>query len=98
MPSDPKQVQALFLRLVELPRSDRQRLLDQECGSNPELRQRVDRLLAAHDESDSYLDKPSGEINVTIDSQALSAQSAARGEQPSKPDGAFDARSPSNAT
>ena len=58
MPSDPQQVQALFLRLVELPPAEQPAALDRECGPNVEMRQRVAALLKAHGEPDSYLDGP----------------------------------------
>ena len=55
MPADPSRVQAVFLAAVELPDpAARAALLDRECGSDAALRERVERLLAAHRE-DSFL-------------------------------------------
>lgn len=60
MPADPNRVQAVFLAAVELPDADAQvALLDRECGSDAALRDRVERLLAAHRE-DSFLGTPAG--------------------------------------
>jgi serine/threonine protein kinase len=56
MAVDPKQIQAVFLLAVEqaAPQA-RHAILDRECGSNAELRQRVEALLAAHEASDTFL-------------------------------------------
>jgi WD40 repeat protein/serine/threonine protein kinase len=56
MPADPKLVQDAFLRLVALSPAERAAALDRECGIDAELRRRVEALLKAHDEADSYLD------------------------------------------
>ena len=66
MPSDPHHVQELFLRLVELPVSARAAALDRECGTNTALRQRLEALLQAHDESDSLLDRQSRHFDATV--------------------------------
>src|SRR5262245_48927141 len=57
MPADPKLVQDVFLRLVALPLADRPAALERECGPAAELRRRIEALLRAHDEADSYLDR-----------------------------------------
>jgi len=49
MPVDPKRLQAIFLAALEA--TDRAALLDRECGGDAELRQCVEKLLAAHDDS-----------------------------------------------
>jgi serine/threonine protein kinase len=67
MPSDPKIVQAVFLAAVDQPLPDRAALLDRECGTDAELRQRVEALLSAHDKADSFLESPAGGMGVTID-------------------------------
>src|SRR5262245_43334064 len=56
MASDPQRVQQVFLAAVELAdAAARSALLERECGDG-ELRDRVEALLAAHDESGSFLD------------------------------------------
>src|SRR5271155_5541776 len=59
MPVDPKRVQAVFLAAVEYQNpADRAAVLDRECATNVELRQRVESLLQAHDQPGSFLDQP----------------------------------------
>jgi serine/threonine-protein kinase len=69
MASDPNRVQEVFLAVVERPASDRAAFLDQECGSDAELRERVETLLAAHEASGSFLNKPQVAIDQTVDSK-----------------------------
>jgi WD40 repeat protein/serine/threonine protein kinase/tetratricopeptide (TPR) repeat protein len=57
--ADPERVQAVFLSAVELiSTAERADLLDRECGSDMDLRRRVEALLLAHDAPDSVLDRP----------------------------------------
>ena len=59
MPIDPKRVQAIFLAAVEhQDPADRAAILDRECATDVELRQRVEALLRSHDEPDRFLDQP----------------------------------------
>jgi eukaryotic-like serine/threonine-protein kinase len=59
MPVDPKRVQAVFLAAVEHQSdTDRAAILDRECATDVELRQRVLALLQSHDEPDAFLDAP----------------------------------------
>ena len=44
MAADPKRVESLFSRALELSPDDRAALLAAECGSDAELRERVERL------------------------------------------------------
>src|SRR5690242_5465955 len=46
-PTLTKRVEAIFLELVELPDAQRGPMLEERCGADPELRQRVQRLLDA---------------------------------------------------
>ncbi len=50
MPVDPQQVRELFLASVEQPPDDRERYLTDLCGSDQELRDAVERLLAANEQ------------------------------------------------
>ena len=77
MPSDPKRVQAIFLAALEYANTERPALLDRECGPDSELRQRVEALLKAYDEPDSFLEKPAvaDDANVfspTVDMPTIS--------------------------
>ena len=59
MPLDPNRVQAVFLSAVECDDpAARAALLDRECATDAELRQRVEALLEAYDRPDSLLDQP----------------------------------------
>ena len=59
MPVDPKRVETLFNRAIGLPAADRPAFLAAACGDDADLRGRVDRLLAAHDEFGSPPPGPS---------------------------------------
>ena len=56
----------IFLRALEIedsqPRSD---FLASACANDDTLRRRVDALLAAHDDPDSYLERPAARFDVT---------------------------------
>jgi hypothetical protein len=81
MPLDPQRVQSLFLAAAEAGTpAARAVLLEQQCGTDAELRQRVEALLRAHDESDSLLDKP--DSASTTPSLTRSASGPARRSAP----------------
>src|SRR5262245_14895160 len=56
MKPDPTRIRELFLAAAEKHVAERDKLLDATCNS-PELRAAVDRLLAAHDEPASVLER-----------------------------------------
>ncbi len=59
MPLDPQRVQAVFLSAVACrDPAERATVLDRECSTDLELRQRVEALLLAHDQPESLLDQP----------------------------------------
>ncbi len=59
MPVDPRRVKELFNAVLEIPeQADRAGFLDRECGSDRELRQRLEALLAAHERPASELERP----------------------------------------
>ncbi len=59
MPLNPKRVQAAFWEAVQYSDpADRAVILERECPADAELRQRVARLLAAHDAYDSFVNEP----------------------------------------
>jgi serine/threonine protein kinase/tetratricopeptide (TPR) repeat protein len=53
MPAEPMQVKALFLAAAALQPAQRAAFLEQACGTDAELRQRIEQLLSAHDEPGS---------------------------------------------
>ena len=59
MPADPRRVKDLFAAALDRPDpADRAALLDRECAGDPDLRRRLDVLLAAHDQPESALERP----------------------------------------
>src|SRR5262249_27928113 len=72
MPLDAQRVQSLFLAAVEAGTpAARAVLLEQQCGTDAELRQRVEALLRAHDESDSFLDQPDSDLLTTTEESPI---------------------------
>jgi serine/threonine protein kinase len=66
MPGPHEREQALFLLALGKSPNERAAWLDRECGSDLDLRARLDLLLAAHDQPDSKLDSPIEAIRATI--------------------------------
>jgi len=61
MPLDPRRVHAVFLEAADYHDPvDRAAILDRECLADLELRQRVEALLRAHDEFNSFVNQPVG--------------------------------------
>ena len=61
----------IFFKAIEIESTDdRRAFIDSACGDDPSLRKRVEALLAAHDDPDSYLAKPAAKFDVT---QSLAA-------------------------
>ena len=59
MPVNPKRVQTIFLAAVQYQNpADRAIILDRECATDVELRDRVEALLRASDQPDRFLDQP----------------------------------------
>ena len=59
MPLDPRRVQAISLKAADRhDLVDRAAILDRECQVDLELRRRVEALLRAHDEFNSFLNDP----------------------------------------
>ena len=71
MSLDPKRVQSLFLAAAEQTPTDRSAHLSRECGDNAELRHRVEALLQAHDQPQSYLEIPAINPGRTVEPQPL---------------------------
>src|SRR5262245_10894097 len=69
----------LFLAVLDVAPQDRAAWLERECAGNDALRDQLSRMLAAHDEPQSLLDRPGalaapirGGAGPTLDSQPLS--------------------------
>jgi eukaryotic-like serine/threonine-protein kinase len=76
MSLDPKRVQAVFLSVVEChDPAARAAVLDRECSTDSELRERVEVLLRAHDRSVAFLNQPLvnpvDQVNVTSGESSL---------------------------
>ncbi len=62
MTLDPRRVKSLFNSAIDRPDpTDRSSFLDRECGTDLELRRRLDELLAAHERPASVLERPLAE-------------------------------------
>ena len=61
-----KTAKDIFLAALELESAEaRRRFVDDVCGDDVQLRRRVDALLAAHDDPESYLERPAARFDVT---------------------------------
>lgn len=65
-PEQYQRIGRLFDEALELPPSGRAAYLDQACGRDAELRAEVERLLANHDESGEYLNRPAIELAAKL--------------------------------
>ncbi len=82
MAVDPRRVNAFFNTARDLPApADRSAYLDRECGDDKELRQRLDALLAAHDDQAS---KPDHSLEAVIATGDDAGQAAASFEPPDR--------------
>src|SRR5947209_798127 len=67
MSADPQKARSIFLEAVETYAPDqRHAFLDLACGQDHSLRQRIEMLLRAHEQSNSLLDAPSAELAATM--------------------------------
>src|SRR5262249_18527758 len=82
MPVDSKRVQSVFLAAVEAADpAGRAAVLERECGTDAELRRRVEALLRAHDDSGSLLDQPAADLCATADAQPGPVEGTGDGTQ-----------------
>ena len=58
MPTNPQLVRDHFLAAAELPAAERATYLTAHCGGDAEMQAAVERLLAAHDQPASVLNRP----------------------------------------
>jgi len=63
----------LFDRAAGLDAGDRADLLDGECATEPEIRRRVDALLAAHDAAGGFLTAPTSQPTASLDDASRGA-------------------------
>ena len=54
--------QEIFVEALEQDANRRAAFLDEACGTDTELRRRIDNLLKCHDQAGAFIDKPAGEI------------------------------------
>ncbi len=59
--------QSIFVAALELTPAERRVLLDDSCGANPELRQRVEKLLASYEKTGHFMQQPAGLLIRTTD-------------------------------
>src|SRR5262245_47632575 len=86
MATDLQRLKELFVAAIELPDPQaREAFLKRECGGDANLLQRLQALLAAHDQPQPALDRPLGAIaaadvqaQAQAPSQAQDAQTAGR--------------------
>ncbi|HKI00708.1 MAG TPA: protein kinase [Thermoanaerobaculia bacterium] len=77
LPTDSEQwerVEALFDEALELPAGERRAFLDQACAGNPELRARVEALLAADEEAGGFLATPAHQAAAALLAEASSEE------------------------
>ena len=53
---DPDRVQSLFLAALEVPEEGRKSFLEEQCGNNIDLKQRVLELISSHEQTGSFMD------------------------------------------
>ena len=58
MNNPPKRDVVVFAEALQLPVAERSAYLEHACGADAELRQRVERLLKAHDQIGDFLEQP----------------------------------------
>ncbi|MEX0614080.1 MAG: serine/threonine protein kinase, partial [Pirellulales bacterium] len=59
--------ETVFHLALDKPPSERPALLDEACQADPQLRERVERLLAEHDRQESFiLDTPPAGLDATV--------------------------------
>ena len=67
MPVEAQQIESLFIQAAEIATPvERRSFLDEQCGDDVELRQRVEALLRAHDDAGSFLDGPPQDVLPTM--------------------------------
>ena len=65
--AEPNNIKSIFLAASEKPAAERAAFLDEATGGDTVLRQRVEALLKAHDNQDSFLNKVVADFGATVD-------------------------------
>ena len=81
MPAESRSLKEVFLAALAIAPAERAAWLEQACGQDAELRERVELMLAAHDTPQSLLDRPTF---VAVRSDAVTG--ACTGEEAERPD------------
>lgn len=55
---------AVFVEAIQLPAQERPAYLERACGADKPLRQRIERLLKAHDQAGDFLEQPASEAET----------------------------------
>jgi hypothetical protein len=65
-------VEAIFFAALEKPSgSERTAFLKEACGTDPEVRRHVERLLAAHPQAGSFLQPPAQGLGTPVEETPL---------------------------
>ena len=59
---DSNNAKSIFLAVIEMPPSERADFLNEAMAGDAALRERVEALLSAHDDPESFLDKPAAQF------------------------------------
>lgn len=74
--ADPNNVKSIFVAASEKPLAERAAYLDEATAGDTTLRARVEALLKAHDNPDSFLQEPAAEFGATIELSPAESQLA----------------------
>ena len=71
--NDPSPLEAIFFAALEKGSpQERAAYLDEACAGDPDLRRRVEKMLAAQAQAGSFLEQPARSPVVTVDEQPVS--------------------------
>src|SRR5262245_20542044 len=59
--------QTIFTGAIERSRAEQAAFLDGACGTNRELRERVEKLIALHEQAGDFLERPAAGGSATVD-------------------------------
>lgn len=79
MAIDPKQMQAVFFEVLVAQPAERASILDRACAGNAELRQRIEQLLRAHEDSEEL---PAAHAAATEDTTGFDATQSYTSSEP----------------
>src|SRR5262245_54133556 len=58
--------QTIFTAAVDRPPEERAAFLDEACGADRDLRARVEKLIALHEQAGRFMERPAAESPVTV--------------------------------